>query len=66
MVMRLPIDTTGLTFLLVRDVEPVRDFETKRVKADTDGVPCSRWSWWPWATARPTSSASRSRANRRA
>jgi hypothetical protein len=37
--MRLPIDTTGLMFLLVKDVEPVRDFETKRVKADTDGVP---------------------------
>jgi hypothetical protein len=37
--MRLPIDTTGLMFLLVKNVEPVRDFETKRVKADTDGVP---------------------------
>lgn len=37
--MRLPIDTTGLRFLLVRDAEPVRDFETKRVKSDADGVP---------------------------
>jgi hypothetical protein len=37
--MRLPIDTTGLRFLLVKDAEPVRDFETKRVKADADGVP---------------------------
>jgi hypothetical protein len=37
--MRLPIDTTGLMFLLVRDAEPVRDFETKQVKADSDGVP---------------------------
>ena len=37
--MKLPIDTTGLMFLLVKDAEPVRDFETKRVKADSDGVP---------------------------
>jgi hypothetical protein len=37
--MKLPIDTAGLMFLLVKDAEPVRDFETKRVKADADGVP---------------------------
>lgn len=37
--MRLPIDTTGLLFLLVRDAEPVRDYETKAPKADADGVP---------------------------
>lgn len=37
--MRLPIDTTGLIFLLVKDAEPVRDYETKQVKADADGVP---------------------------
>jgi hypothetical protein len=37
--MRLPIDTAGLMFMLVRDAEPVRDFETKQVKADPDGVP---------------------------
>ena len=37
--MRLPIDATGLLFLLVRDAEPVRDYETKQVKADADGVP---------------------------
>jgi hypothetical protein len=36
---KLPIDTTGLRFYLVRDAEPVRDFETKQVKADSDGVP---------------------------
>ena len=32
--MKLPIDTTGMTFLCAMDPEPVRDFETKRPKAD--------------------------------
>jgi hypothetical protein len=37
--MRMTVDTTGFTFLLVDEVRPVRDFETKQAKADRDGVP---------------------------
>ncbi len=37
--MKLKVDTAGMTFLLVRDAVPVRDFETKRAKANSDGVP---------------------------
>jgi hypothetical protein len=32
--MRLVIDTTGMTFTVGSDFEPVLDFETKRPKAD--------------------------------
>lgn len=37
--MKLRVDTAGMTFLLVRDAVPVRDYETKRAKANADGVP---------------------------
>ncbi len=37
--MKLTVDTTGITFLLVRDAVPVRDWDTKQAKADRDGVP---------------------------
>lgn len=37
--MKLRVDTQGMTFLLVKDAVPVRDFETKRAKANADGVP---------------------------
>lgn len=37
--MKLRIDTDGMTFLLVKDAVPVRDYETKRAKANSDGVP---------------------------
>jgi hypothetical protein len=40
--MKLPIDTTGMTFLCSMDPEPVRDFDTKRPKADENGEPI--WS----------------------
>ena len=37
--MRLPIDTTGITFLVAGGPEPVRDFESKRQKTDETGAP---------------------------
>lgn len=37
--MRLPIDTTGITFLVANAPEPVRDFESKRHKTDETGAP---------------------------
>lgn len=37
--MRLPIDTTGITFLVASAPEPVRDFESKRQKTDEAGAP---------------------------
>lgn len=37
--MRLPIDTSGLTFLCAGAAEPVVDFETKQPKIDETGVP---------------------------
>lgn len=38
-IMKLPIDTTGMTFLCVSPPESVRDFDTKRPKADENGEP---------------------------
>jgi hypothetical protein len=35
--MKLPIDTTGMTFLAAGTPEPVLDFETKAPKADENG-----------------------------
>jgi hypothetical protein len=37
--MKLPIDTTGVTFLCALAPEPVMDFETKRQKGDLNGEP---------------------------
>lgn len=37
--MKLPIDTTGVTFLCALAPEPVMDFETKRQKGDVNGEP---------------------------
>ncbi|MGH9131882.1 MAG: hypothetical protein ACRDWV_09470 [Acidimicrobiales bacterium] len=37
--MKLPIDTTGMTFLAAGPPEPVLDFETKQPKADENGEP---------------------------
>lgn len=37
--MKLPIDTTGMTFLCATGPEPVLDFETKAPKADENGEP---------------------------
>lgn len=37
--MKLPIDTTGVTFLCAMSPEPVMDFETKRQKGDANGEP---------------------------
>jgi hypothetical protein len=41
--MRLVIDTTGMTFTVGSDFEPVLDFETKRPKVDRDtGAPLAQ------------------------
>ncbi len=37
--MKLPIDTTGMTFMCGAATEPVREFDTKRPKADENGEP---------------------------
>lgn len=37
--MKLPIDTTGMTFMCGAPPEPVREFDTKRLKADENGEP---------------------------
>jgi hypothetical protein len=37
--MKLPIDTTGITFLVATAPEPVRDFESKQHKTDEAGAP---------------------------
>ncbi len=37
--MKLRVDVSEVTFLLVRDASPVVDFNTKQAKADEDGVP---------------------------
>ncbi|HET9442278.1 MAG TPA: hypothetical protein VFO65_03075 [Acidimicrobiales bacterium] len=37
--MKLPIDTTGMTFMCGAAPEPVREFDTKRPKADENGEP---------------------------
>ncbi len=37
--MKLPIDTTGMTFLAAGPAEPVLDFESKTAKADENGMP---------------------------
>ncbi len=37
--MKLPIDVTGLTFLVAVPPAPVIDFDTKRPKADENGEP---------------------------
>jgi hypothetical protein len=37
--LKLPIDTSGLTFLMVGTPRPVKDFETGLAKGDKDGVP---------------------------
>lgn len=37
--MKLPIDVSGLTFLLMGAAAPVRDYETKQAKGDDNGVP---------------------------
>jgi hypothetical protein len=36
--MKLPIDTSGLTFLAAAAPEPVLDFETKAIKVDESGL----------------------------
>jgi hypothetical protein len=36
--MRLPIDTSAMTFVIAGAAEPVRDFETKQQKADENGA----------------------------
>lgn len=35
--MKLPIDTTGMTFLAAGSPEPVRDFDSKAAKVDENG-----------------------------
>jgi hypothetical protein len=35
--MRLPIDTSGLTFMAAADARPVTDFDTRQHKADENG-----------------------------
>jgi len=35
--MKLPIDTTGMTFLAAGPAEPVVDFDTKQAKLDDNG-----------------------------
>ena len=37
--MKLPIDTTGMTFLAAGPAEPVLDFESKTAKVDENGMP---------------------------
>ncbi len=37
--MKLPIDTTGMTFLAAGPPEPVLDFESKTPKLDENGAP---------------------------
>lgn len=37
--MRLPINTSEMTFLVAGAPSPVRDYETKRQKADENGEP---------------------------
>lgn len=37
--MKLPIDTTGMTFLAAGPPEPVLDFESKSPKVDEKGAP---------------------------
>ena len=37
--MRLPIDTSGMTFLCAVGPEPVIDFDTKKPKSDEAGAP---------------------------
>lgn len=36
--MKLPIDTTGITFLVATAPEPVRDYESKQHKTDESGA----------------------------
>ena len=36
--MKLPIDTTGMTFLAAGPAEPVLDFESKTAKVDENGA----------------------------
>jgi hypothetical protein len=37
--MRLPIDTSGLTFMAAAEARPATDFETRQQKADENGEP---------------------------
>jgi hypothetical protein len=37
--MRLPIDTSAMTFVVAGAAEPVRDFESKQQKIDENGEP---------------------------
>lgn len=37
--MRLPIDTSAMSFVVAAAAEPVRDFETKQVRVDENGQP---------------------------
>ena len=37
--MKLPVDTSGMTFMCAVAPEPVLDFETKRQRADKNGEP---------------------------
>lgn len=37
--MKLPIDTTGITFLAAGPPEPVLDFESKAARLDENGAP---------------------------
>lgn len=37
--MKLPVDTSGMTFMCATAPEPVLDFDTKRQRADENGEP---------------------------
>ena len=37
--MKLPIDTSGMTFMAAAEARPVTDFETRQHKADENGEP---------------------------
>ena len=39
--MRMPIDTSGLAFIVAGTAEPVLDFETKQQRVDEAGAPLS-------------------------
>lgn len=40
--MKMKVDTSGITFLLIKDAERVKDYETGGAKADRNGVPLYR------------------------
>jgi hypothetical protein len=63
--MRLPIDTSAISFLCALAPEPVVDFETRRPKADENGEPLYVIQLLAMGTGPPTSSRSRRPACRR-